>query len=63
VTAMESLVRKPRLPRFAANAKPAILNPPSNLSSRRNMVTFGRYALCSLFLFSFDLKSVTIFNR
>jgi len=32
------------------------------LSSRHNMVSFGRYALCSLFLFSFDMKSVTIFN-
>jgi len=27
------------------------------------MVSFFRYALCSLFLFSFDVKSVTIFNR
>jgi len=26
------------------------------------MVSFFRYALCSLFLFSFDVKSVTIFN-
>ena len=33
------------------------------LSSRHNMVSFVRFALCSLFLFSFDLKSVTIFNR
>ena len=27
------------------------------------MVSFFRYALCSLFLFSFDGKSVTIFNH
>jgi len=32
-------------------------------SSRHNMVSFFRSALCSLFLFSFDAKSVTIFNH